>query len=102
MPGARLLLNFTGTAVYLLGTAQAPGAYDATIDSHKRAPGSGGGLLASITGLPYGNHQVGLTVVKPVEVAVWGAIVTVGLSLPGFVSLTSLRFIAQITCIQHK
>ncbi|KAI0948200.1 hypothetical protein AcW1_009780 [Taiwanofungus camphoratus] len=83
--GASVQLDWTCTAVYLYGQANA-GAYAVQIDEMPVVTGGGslrpGGVLFSQVGLQYGSHSVILRVIQG-GVTITGAIATVGMGASG-------------------
>ncbi|TCD60918.1 hypothetical protein EIP91_009291 [Steccherinum ochraceum] len=76
--GASLQLSWVGTAVYLYGDAS-PASYSIDVDGTSVPSIGQGGVLASKTGLDYGNHTVTLTTHGANQVRFQHAEVTVGL-----------------------
>lgn len=86
--GASASIEWTGTAVYLIGSSQGGGsAYTTSVDDSTALPGqpnSDQHLLASYTGLNYGDHTLTLDVVEPSLINLSAAIITVGIGAPGY------------------
>ncbi|KAL0575304.1 hypothetical protein V5O48_006655 [Marasmius crinis-equi] len=83
--GASFEFRWTGTAVYLYGSATA-GLYSITVDGQDNGVSDGVphyGLLGRKTGLKYGDHTVKLTVLGRGEVAFQYAQVTIGVGYVG-------------------
>ncbi|KAK7471914.1 hypothetical protein VKT23_000016 [Stygiomarasmius scandens] len=80
--GATMELDWTGTAVYLYGSAEA-GSYTISVDNENVDVEPGGGLLGSKSGLDYGAHTVKLEVTGGSVVAFQHADVTIGVGYSG-------------------
>jgi hypothetical protein len=84
LPGAYMELSWVGTAVYLYGNASA-GSYIVLVDGEDIGSNSNKGVLASKSGLDYGNHNVRLTARGGSQVVFQYAQVTIGMGYPGYV-----------------
>ncbi|KAK7464211.1 hypothetical protein VKT23_006377 [Stygiomarasmius scandens] len=96
--GATMEFQWTGTAVYLYGTAS-PGSYEISVDDVNldlEENASSQDVLGSKSGLAYRNHKVRLTVVGGSQVVFRYAEVTIGMGDSGYV-ITWLRYVPFLT-----
>jgi len=99
--GATMELDWTGTAVYLYGSAEA-GSYTISVDNENVDVEPGGGLLGSKSGLDYGAHTVKLEVTGGSVVAFQHADVTIGVGYSAYVVFLSFRLCALNACLYRS
>ncbi|ESK81990.1 hypothetical protein Moror_8436 [Moniliophthora roreri MCA 2997] len=85
LSGAQLSLDWVGTAAYIYGNATSSAAYTLRIDgTEMELPGfPKGNLLGLVTGLPYGSHQLNLSLSGSDIFAFHYATLTIGIGYQG-------------------